>query len=117
MKISEISPKQNKVKLLIDTIWECSKRRNLNVLATTHNPATLNGLIAEQLDCVVVCHYDPNEQADKLTPLSEIPFSDVLLQKGQLGDLMTQNVLETYLMPNFEEEQQHKAEEWLELFS
>jgi len=106
----------SRAKLLVDTIWECSRRRKLNVLATTHNPATLNGLTAEQLDCVEVCHYDSAEQADKITPLSKLPFSDVLLQKGQLGDLMTQNVLETYLMPNFERDQKNKVESWLELF-
>jgi len=106
----------SRVKLLVDTIWECSHRRNLNVLVTTHNPATLNGLTPEQLDCVVICHYDPREQADKLTALSDIPDSDVLLLKGSLGDLVTRNVLETYLMPNFPEEQQRKAQEWLDLF-
>ena len=106
----------SRVKLLVDTIWECSHRRNLNVLVTTHNPATLNGLTSEQLDCVVICHYDQNEQADKLTALSELPDSDVLLQKGSLGDLVTHNVLETYLMPNFEEDQKQKAQAWLDLF-
>lgn len=106
----------SRVKLLVDTIWECSHRRNLNVLVTTHNPATLNGLTPEQLDCVVVCHYDPIEKADKLTALPDIPYSDVLLQKGSLGDLVTRNVLESYLMPNFEAEQQRKAQEWLDLF-
>lgn len=106
----------SRVKLLVDTIWECSHRRNLNVLVTTHNPATLNGLTPEQLDCVVVCHYDPIEKADKLTALPDIPDSDILLQKGSLGDLVTRNVLESYLMPNFVEEQKQKAQEWLDLF-
>jgi predicted ATPase len=106
----------SRVKLLVDTIWECSHRRNLNVLVTTHNPATLNGLTPQQLDCVVVCHYDPVEKADKLTALPNIPYSDVLLQKGALGDLVTRNVLESYLMPNFEAEQQRKAQELLDLF-
>jgi hypothetical protein len=106
----------SRVKLLVNTIWECSHRRKLNVLVTTHNPATLNSLTSEQLDCVVVCHYDPIEKADKLTALPDIPYSDVLLQKGSLGDLVTRNVLESYLMPNFEAEQQRKAQEWLDLF-
>ena len=106
----------SRVKLLVDTIWECSHRRNLNVLVTTHNPATLNGLTPEQLGCVVICHYDHQEQADKLTALSDLPDSDVLLQKGSLGDLVTRNVLETYLMPNFAEEQKQKAQAWLDLF-
>jgi predicted ATPase len=106
----------SRVKLVVDTIWECSHRRNLNVLVTTHNPATLNGLTPEQLGCVVICHYDHQEQADKLTALSDLPDSDVLLQKGSLGDLVTRNVLETYLMPNFAEEQKQKAQAWLDLF-
>ncbi|MCK5356610.1 MAG: ATP-binding protein, partial [Methyloprofundus sp.] len=106
----------SRAKLLIDTVWECSHRRHLNVLVTTHNPATLNNLTKEQLDCVEVCHYNAEQQADQITPLSKVPFSDVLLQQGQLGDLMTKNVLESYLMPHFEEEQQKKAESWLELF-
>ena len=106
----------SRVKLLVDTIWECSHRRNLNVLVTTHNTATLNGLTPEQLDCVVVCHYDPVEKADKLTALPDIPDADILLQKGSLGDLVTRNVLESYLMPNFTEEQQRKAQAWLDLF-
>ncbi len=106
----------SRVKLLVDTIWECSHRRNLNVLVTTHNPATLNGLTPEQLDCVVVCHYDPVEKADKLTALPDIPDAEILLQKGSLGDLVTRNVLESYLMPNFAEEQQRKAQVWLDLF-
>lgn len=107
----------SRVKLLVDTIWECSHRRNLNVLVTTHNPATLNGLTPEQLDCVVICHYDHSEHADKLTALSELPDSDVLLQKGSLGDLVTRNVLESYLMPNFAEDQKQKAQAWLDLFA
>ncbi|MFZ2726535.1 MAG: ATP-binding protein [Methylococcaceae bacterium] len=106
----------SRVKLLIDTIWECSHKRKLNVLVTSHNPATLNSLTPEQLDCVVVCHYDHQEKADKLTPLLQVPYADVLLQKGALGDLVTRNVLENYLMPNFEQEQQRKAQEWLDLF-
>jgi predicted ATPase len=106
----------SRVKLLVDTIWECSHRRNLNVLVTTHNPATLNGLSPEQLNCVVICHYDSEEKADKLTPLSELADSEVLLKKGSLGDLVTRNVLESYLMPNFAEQQQQKAQEWLDLF-
>ncbi|NOQ63691.1 MAG: AAA family ATPase [Methyloprofundus sp.] len=106
----------SRAKLLIDTVWECSHRRQLNALVTTHNPATLNNLSKEQLDCVEVCHYNAEEKADQITPLSKIPFSDILLQQGQLGDLMTKNVLESYLMPHFEEDQQKKAESWLELF-
>jgi uncharacterized protein (UPF0218 family) len=39
------------------------------------------------------------------------------MRKGTLGDLVTRNVLETYLMPNFEEDQKQKAQAWLNLFA
>ena len=47
----------SRVNVLIDAIWEASNRRKLNTLITTHNPATLDSLTDEQLECVVVCHY------------------------------------------------------------
>jgi predicted ATPase len=104
----------SRVHVLIDAIWEASNRRHLNTLITTHNPATLDSLNDEQLECVVVCHYDKQSQSAKLTPFFELPRVDVLLQKGKLGGLVTRNVIERYLDPDFEKEQQRIATEWLE---
>lgn len=104
----------SRVKILIDAIWEASNRRNLNTLVTTHNPATLDDLSEEQLDGVVVCHYDKASQSAKLTPFFEIPNVDVLIQKGKLGGLVTRNVIERYLDPDFEEKRQAKMKSWLE---
>lgn len=104
----------SRVHVLIEAIWDASVRRNLNTLITTHNPATLDSLNHEQLECVVVCHYDKQSQSAKLTPFFELPRVDVLLQKGKLGGLVTRNVIERYLDPNFEQEQQRIATAWLE---
>jgi predicted ATPase len=104
----------SRVNVLIDAIWEASNRRHLNTLITTHNPATLDSLTDEQLECVVVCHYDKQSQSAKLTPFFELPNIDVLLQKGKLGGLVTRNVIEHYLDPEFEKEQAKIAKEWLE---
>jgi len=104
----------SRTKLLIDAIWEASHRRKLNTLITTHNPATLDGLEDDQLKSVVICHYDKQSQSSKLTPFFELPQVDVLLQKGKLGGLVTQNIIERYLDPEFEKEQQKIALEWLE---
>lgn len=104
----------SRVKLLVDAIWECSHRRNLNVLVTTHNPATLDSLSMEQMQSVVVCYHDPETNSSKLTPLLDLPRADVLLERGRLGDLVTRRVLEQHLMPGFEEEQKRKALELLE---
>lgn len=104
----------SRVGMLTQAIWETAKRRNLNVLVTTHNPATLDSLTPEQLQGVVVCFWDKAQKASRLLPLLEIPKADVLLERGQLGDLVTQRILEQHLEPGFAEAQQKKAKAWLE---
>lgn len=104
----------SRIKILVDAVWECSNRRKLNILVTTHNPATLDSLDTEQLKAVVMCYLDAESHASKLMPLSELPRVESLLEQGRLGDLVTRRVVERYLMPNFEEAQKNKAKEWLE---
>jgi predicted ATPase len=107
----------SRVGVLAGALWECAKRRHLNVLATTHNPATLNALDAEQLKGVVVCFWDREGGSSRLVPLLEVPRADVLLEQGQLGDLVTRDVVQRHLLPNFSETQKRKALEWLESLS
>ncbi|WP_309896577.1 ATP-binding protein [Archangium sp.] len=103
----------SRVKLLADAISEACTRRKLNVLVTTHNPATLDGLTREQLEGVVLCFWDRAKKSSRLVPLLELPRADVLLERGHLGDLVTRRVLEQHLMPGFEESQKAKAQDWL----
>jgi len=102
-----------RVGVLSAALWECSKRRHLNVLVTTHNPATLDALTPEQLTAVVLCLFDPETKAAKLLPLTRIPDSDLLLERGHLGNLVTKKILERHLMPNFSASQKQIAEDWL----
>lgn len=104
----------SRIKILVDAVWECSARRHLNILVTTHNPATLDSLDTDQLKAVVLCYLDSGSHASKLMPLSELPRVESLLEQGRLGDLVTRQVLEKYLLPNFEETQKAKARAWLE---
>jgi len=103
-----------RVGVLTTALWECSKRRRLNVLVTTHNPATLDVLTGEQLTSTVLCVYDQQRKASRMLPLMSIPQSDLLLERGHLGDLVTRKIVERHLMPNFKEEQQRVAQEWLQ---
>lgn len=104
----------SRIKILVDAVWECSHRRKLNIMVTTHNPATLDSLDSEQLKAVVLCYLDSESHASKLMPLSELPRVESLLEQGRLGDLVTRRLLEKHLLPNFEEFQRNKAKEWLE---
>jgi len=104
----------SRVGVLTSALWDCAKRRHLNVLATTHNPATLNVLDTEQLDGVVLCFWDRQQATSRLMPLLEVPRADVLFEQGQLGDLVTRNIVERHLAPRFAESHRHKALEWLD---
>jgi predicted ATPase len=104
----------SRIKILVDAVWECSSRRKLNILVTTHNPATLDSLNPDQLKSVVLCYLDSQSHASKLMPLSELPRVESLLEQGRLGDLVTRRVVENYLLPNFDETQKIKTKKWLE---
>ena len=104
----------SRVKILTEAISDCCKRRKLNVLVTTHNPATLNALESEQLEGVVNCVYDKTTHSTKLIPLIELPHYVEFMERGQLGDLITRRILEEYLAPNFEENSKKEALEWLD---
>lgn len=104
----------SRVHILIEAIWEASNRRHLNTLITTHNPATLDSLTDEQLECVVVCHYDKQSQSAKLTPFFELPRAD-LLTRGGLGKAVVRNIVEKHLEPDYEQQRRKKASELLEM--
>ena len=104
----------SRVDVLTSAIAEATERRNLRVLVTTHNPATMNNLTSEQMKGVVLCTWSQNKQAADLVELDSLPRSDELLERGQLGDLVSRRVIEQYLAPEFEEQHRQKMLEWVE---
>ncbi len=99
---------------LLDAVLETASRRSLNVLVTTHNPATLDSLPREALDGVVIAHWDAQSSSAKLTALKDLPQIDELLARGSLGDLVTRRMLETYLQPVSDDERKARVQGWLE---
>ncbi|WP_417546807.1 AAA family ATPase [Marinobacter sp.] len=105
----------SRAEILMDAIKEIVKRRNLNVLLTTHNPATMNSLEKDTLENVRVCYWDALEKSAKLARLLDIPKIDTLLESSAgIGDLVTRSVFEEHLQPEFEERRKEKALKWLE---
>ena len=107
----------SRVGVLTEAITEVAENRRLQVLVTTHNPATMNFLTREQLDGVVVCTWDDNNRSASLVRLDELPRYDEFIERGRLGDLVTRRVIDQYLAPEFEEQQKKKALAWLEALS
>ncbi len=103
-----------RVKVLMDAVWETAERRKLNVLATTHNPATLDQLSDEQIKSVVLCFYDSAVGASRLLPIPDLPSSESMLEQGRLGELMTRQVLEQHVQPGFKQRRTLQGLAWLD---
>ena len=104
----------SRVEVLTAAIADATQRRQLQVLVTTHNPATMNSLTDEQLKGVVLCTWSQTKEAADLVELTDLPRFDELLERGQLGDLVSRRVVEQYLAPEFEDRRREKLLKWVE---
>ncbi|MBI5118714.1 ATP-binding protein [Candidatus Poribacteria bacterium] len=104
----------SRVRILTEALADCCKRRQLRALVTTHNPATLNELLPEQIEGVVFSVWAQNTQSFNLVELSELPRHVEFMERGRLGDLVTRRIVEQYLAPGFTDSQTDKALAWLE---
>lgn len=78
---------------------EESQRRRIDVLFTTHSPALLNSLTAQDHSGVIVCSRDPESGESRLTRLTELPGYVDLLAAGDLGDAVTKGRLPDAVRP------------------
>jgi predicted ATPase len=104
----------SRVRALLEALLDDSKRRALNVLVTTHNPATLDAMPPEDWRAVIVAYWDGASESARVVPLLELPRAGELLESGQLGDLVTRRVLESYLSPPSAEQRSVQVQRWLE---
>ncbi|WP_416972390.1 AAA family ATPase [Streptomyces sp. 4F14] len=78
---------------VLDLMKEETRRRRIDVLFTTHSPALLNSLTADDHSGVIVCSRDPGTGESLLTPLPELPGYVDLLAAGDLGDAVAEGRL------------------------
>ncbi|WP_231626753.1 AAA family ATPase [Streptomyces apocyni] len=84
---------------VLQLIKDESQRRSIDVLFTTHSPALLNSLTAQDHSGVVVCSRDPKSGDSSLTPLTELPGYVDLFAAGDLGDAVTKDRLPEAVRP------------------
>ncbi|MDX2675760.1 AAA family ATPase [Streptomyces sp. NY05-11A] len=84
---------------VLQLMKEESQHRRIDVLFTTHSPALLNSLTAEDHSGVVVCTRDPESGESRLTRLTELPGYVDLLAAGDLGDAVSKGRLPDALRP------------------
>jgi len=103
----------SRVPILSEALFECAERNNLSVLATTHNPATMNALSREQLGGVLLLVADRAPGTGRLVSLQDLPGYVEFVERGRLGDLVTRRVYEQHLRPNYEEARRADIEQWI----
>ncbi len=80
--------------LLIKMVKELGRQRNIDVLATTHNPVLLDKLPPDMISFVEVVHRSPNCGDSRITLLEDINQLPRLLASQSLGKIMTEKKLE-----------------------
>ncbi|WP_169951837.1 AAA family ATPase [Microbispora sp. H11081] len=87
----------------LELVRRAVKDDGAQVLFTTHSPALLSGLSAEDHKSVVVCSRDPETQESTLTPLPELDGYPRLMAQGDLGSVVTANLLSEERHSDFSE--------------
>ncbi len=107
----------SRAKMLLENIERIARLRKLRVLLTSHNPALLDALPPSAVPDVVCCYRDPEQGDSRLVKLSDIHEYPELIARGPIGHLMTEGILEEFLMHQRTKEEKIKAgKSWLESF-
>ncbi|MBD2480862.1 AAA family ATPase [Planktothrix sp. FACHB-1365] len=83
--------------LLLQMLREIGKKRNIDILVTTHNPALMDELTPDFIPFVMVVYRDQDTGESQLIPLDEIENLPKLIASGSLGKITQQGLLEKSL--------------------
>ena len=86
-----------RAKKIVETISEIAKKRNLDVLITTHNAVMLNALSKDDLMGVDIAYRDTKSGASAFIPLVKSDRMAELLANGKLGDVVTSGLILDYI--------------------
>jgi predicted ATPase len=93
----------SRAQVLVNMLREQGKKRRIDVIVTTHNPAMLDALGSRMVPFVTVAHRDGKTGESRLTLLEEIEQLPKLLASGSIGRLSTQGKIEAALHSEEEE--------------
>jgi predicted ATPase len=104
----------SRVKSLITSIQEIAKRRNLQVLISTHNPALMDAIPDSALGDVVFCYRDTSMGDSRLIRLGDLDEFPGLISQGSLGQLVTKGIVDRFIKsPHTPEDRKQRAMDWL----
>ncbi|BAZ42278.1 ATPase-like protein [Calothrix sp. NIES-4101] len=87
----------SRTELLARMLHEIGRKREIDILVTTHNPALLDAFGADIVPSVVVVHRDIITGESRLTRLKDIESLPKLMVTGALGQLATEGAIEKSL--------------------
>ena len=87
----------SRVKILIDMLKTLSKKRSIDIIVTTHNPALLDAAGNTMVPFITIVHRDDKNGSSLLTQLEDIEQLPKLMAGGSLGRLTTEGRIEKAL--------------------
>lgn len=86
-----------RVRALVDAIVSFARKRRIQVLLTTHNPAFLDAIPSTAISDAVACYRDPVDGTSKVVRLSDLENYPELVAEGPLGHVVTKGTLDRIL--------------------
>ncbi len=87
----------SRAKILIDMLKTLGKKRSIDVVVTTHNPALLDALGNTMVPFITVAHRDDRTGSSLLRQLEDIEQLPKLMAGGTIGRLSTEGKIEQAL--------------------
>lgn len=107
----------SRARLLLQSIYDVAKARQLRVLLTTHNPALADATPRAAVGDVVANYRDLSDGRSRLVRLQDLEDYGALVAQGPLGFLMTSGTLDRYLKERRDQaERERQGQAALELF-
>lgn len=80
--------------LLLKVLEEEGRRRQIDVVVSTHSPALLNAMDIDRIPYITVAYRDPHTGTSCLTPLEDLDQLPRLLAQGKVGQLASLGLIE-----------------------
>jgi predicted ATPase len=85
----------SRAKVLINMLRELGKKRRIDIIVTTHNPAMLDAAGVQMVPFITVAHRDNKTGVSLLTLLEDIEQLPKLMASGSLGDIASEGIIES----------------------
>lgn len=87
----------SRVKYLVEQIYIIAKERNIQLLATTHNPALMNAIPESEIQNILYCYRDTSDGSSKISRLGDLERYLEIALGEKIGEMATSEYLDRLL--------------------